>query len=132
MTRILVVDDDRTTRHLLGGVLTKAGFKTTVAKDGAEALEALRHGRFDLMLLDVWMPKLNGLELLEHIQAWKRRPRVVVMTSDDAPQTLLEAVRQQAFRYIHKPYNRVANRMPGRRNMKAQDLPPKVGVSAGR
>jgi CheY-like chemotaxis protein/anti-sigma regulatory factor (Ser/Thr protein kinase) len=130
MTRILVVDDDRTTRHLLGGVLTKAGFKTTVAKDGAEALEALRHGRFDLMLLDVWMPKLNGLELLEHIQTWKRRPRVVVMTSDDAPQTLLEAVRQQAFRYIHKPVEPLALLQTVRQILKAPDVPPIEVVSA--
>lgn len=130
MTRILVVDDDRITRHLLGGVLTKAGFKTTVAKDGAEALEALRHGRFDLMLLDVWMPKLNGLELLEHIQSWKRRPRVVVMTSDDAPETLLEAVRQQAFRYIHKPVEPLALLRTVREILKAPDVPPIEVVSA--
>jgi len=55
------------------------------------------------MLLDVWMPRMNGLELLEKLKARKQRPRVVVMTSDDAPATLLQAVRDQAFTYVHKP-----------------------------
>ena len=60
MSRILVVDDDRTTRHVLSKVLTSAGFTTSVAKDGVEALKALRAQRFDLLLLDVWMPRMNG------------------------------------------------------------------------
>ena len=60
--------------------------------------------RFDLLLLDVWMPRMNGLDLLEQPHAPARsRPRVVVMTSDDTPETLLKAVRQQAFKYVHKP-----------------------------
>jgi CheY-like chemotaxis protein/anti-sigma regulatory factor (Ser/Thr protein kinase) len=103
MSRILVADDDRTTRHVLRKVLTSAGFSVTVAKDGIEALKVLRTRRFDLLLLDVWMPRMNGLDLLERLRTRKARPRVVVMTSDEAPETLLEAVRQQAFKYVHKP-----------------------------
>jgi CheY-like chemotaxis protein/anti-sigma regulatory factor (Ser/Thr protein kinase) len=103
MSRILVVDDDKTTRYVLQNVLTSAGFSTSVAKDGVEALEALRTGRFDLLLLDVWMPRMNGLDLLAKLRAFETRPRVVVMTSDDAPETLLKAVREQAFKYVHKP-----------------------------
>jgi CheY-like chemotaxis protein/anti-sigma regulatory factor (Ser/Thr protein kinase) len=130
VTRILVVDDDSGTRHLLGGILTKAGFKTTVARNGEEALEALRRGRCDLMLLDVWMPKMNGLELLERIQTWKRRPRVVVMTSDDAPETLLEVVRKQAFKYVHKPVEPLELLQTVRDILKAPDAPRIEVVSA--
>ncbi len=103
MSRILVVDDDRTTRHVLQSVLNSAGFSTSVATDGVEALEAMRAESFDLLLLDVWMPRMNGLELLAKLRRRKTRPRVVVMTSDDAPETLLKAVREQAFKYVHKP-----------------------------
>jgi CheY-like chemotaxis protein/anti-sigma regulatory factor (Ser/Thr protein kinase) len=103
MSRILVVDDDRTTRHVLSKVLTSAGFTTSVAKDGVEALKILRTKRFDLLLLDVWMPRMNGLDLLAQLRKRKSRPRVVVMTSDDAPETLLRAVREHAFKYVHKP-----------------------------
>ena len=103
MNKILIVDDDPVTREVLRSVLDKAGFAVKVANDGLVALKALRNRRFDLLLLDVWMPRMNGLDLLARLRTRKTRPRVVVMTSDDAPATLLEAVRQQAFKYIHKP-----------------------------
>jgi CheY-like chemotaxis protein/anti-sigma regulatory factor (Ser/Thr protein kinase) len=103
MNKILIVDDDKTTRHVLQTILKNAGFSTAVARDGLEALKALGADRFDLLLLDVWMPRMNGLELLAKLRAIEARPRVVVMTSDDAPETLLKAVREQAFKYVHKP-----------------------------
>jgi CheY-like chemotaxis protein/anti-sigma regulatory factor (Ser/Thr protein kinase) len=100
---ILVVDDDRATRHLTRVALSKAGYQVRLAKDGAEALDRLRTHKFDLMLLDVWMPKMDGLGVLDRLKTEKARPRVVVMTSDDAPQTLLDAIRKQADQYVHKP-----------------------------
>lgn len=103
MSRILVVDDDRGTRLLIRGALAKAGFSVAAAKDGMEALEALRSRRFDLILLDVWMPRMNGLDVLERLRHRRSRPRVIVMTSDDTPETVLTAVRRQAYQYLHKP-----------------------------
>jgi CheY-like chemotaxis protein/anti-sigma regulatory factor (Ser/Thr protein kinase) len=103
MNRILIADDDRATLHLLQGLLKNAGYATEVAKDGLEAQERLLRGRFDLLLLDIWMPRLNGLELLASLRKRKKGPRVVVMTSDDTPDTLLKAIREQAYRYLHKP-----------------------------
>ncbi|HEX2452918.1 MAG TPA: response regulator [Vicinamibacterales bacterium] len=101
--RVLVVDDDRTTRHVTRTVLAKAGFKVRVAKDGKEALERLRAARYDLMLLDVWMPRMDGLQVLDRVKRMKQRPRVIVLTSDDAPETLLGAIRQRAHQIVHKP-----------------------------
>jgi anti-sigma regulatory factor (Ser/Thr protein kinase) len=66
-------------------------------------LMRLRKQPFDLMLLDVWMPRMDGLGVLDRLKGTRRRPKVVVMTSDDAPQTLLQAIRQQAHQYVHKP-----------------------------
>ena len=129
-SRILVVDDDRTTRHVLNKVLTAAGFTTSVAKDGVEALKTLRAKRFDLLLLDVWMPRMNGLELLAKLRTRKTRPRVVVMTSDDAPETLLKAVREQAFTYVHKPVESPALLQTVRTALKAPDVPPIEVISA--
>ena len=103
MMSILVVDDDRASRHLTESLLKREGWKVTGAKDGVDALELLRTRRFTLMLLDVWMPRMNGLELLEQLRTLEHRPRVVVMTSDETPATLLQAVRDQAFTYVHKP-----------------------------
>jgi CheY-like chemotaxis protein/anti-sigma regulatory factor (Ser/Thr protein kinase) len=131
MSRILVVDDDRTTRHVLSKVLTSAGFSVTVAKDGVEALAVLRTRRFDLLLLDVWMPRMNGLDLLERLRTRKARPRVVVMTSDEAPETLLQAVRQQAFTYVHKPIASLELLQTVRDVLKAPD-PPSIEVISAR
>ena len=130
MSRILVVDDDKTTRLVLRKVLTNAGFSTAVAKDGVEALKAIDAGGFDLLLLDVWMPRMNGLELLAKLRSAKNRPRVVVMTSDDAPETLLKAVREQAFKYVHKPVESSALLETVHDALAAPEGPPIEVVSA--
>ena len=130
MSRVLVVDDDQVTRHLLKRVLTSGGFTASVAKDGVEALKLLRTKTFDLLLLDVWMPRMNGLELLTQLRPTKKRPRVVVMTSDDAPETLLKAVRERAFKYVHKPVESLDLLRTVREVMKAPEPPPIEVVSA--
>ena len=130
MSRILVVDDDKTTRLVLRKVLTNAGFSTAVAKDGVEALKAIDAGGVDLLLLDVWMPRMNGLELLAKLRSVKNRPRVVVMTSDDAPETLLKAVREQAFKYVHKPVESAALLETVQDALAAPEGPPIEVVSA--
>jgi CheY-like chemotaxis protein/anti-sigma regulatory factor (Ser/Thr protein kinase) len=101
--RILVVDDDRTTLRLLSLQLEGAGYGVETARDGAAALARLGRARFDLVLLDVWMPGMDGLEVLKRMRGLPSRPRVVVMTADDTPETLLRAVREHAFRYVTKP-----------------------------
>jgi len=102
-SRILIVEDDRATRHLLSSLLKAADFAVVTACDGINALQRLKKASFDLMLLDIWMPRMNGLELLARLRNAPKRPKVVVMTSDDAPETLLQAVREQAYQYLPKP-----------------------------
>jgi len=103
MKKILVVEDDVTTRQFLRGTLKGAGYSITVAANGRAAIDRLKKDRYDLVLTDIWMPRVNGFELM----AWMRRradgPRVVVLTSDDTPETLLAAIREQAYHYIRKP-----------------------------
>ncbi len=103
MERILVVDDDRTTLGMIRLQLESAGYGVGTAPDGESCLSRLRRQRYDLVLLDVWMPGLGGIEVLEHIRQLPRPPKVVVMTADDAPATVLKAIRQQAYRYVTKP-----------------------------
>jgi CheY-like chemotaxis protein/anti-sigma regulatory factor (Ser/Thr protein kinase) len=130
MNRILVVDDDRTTRLVMRKVLAGAGYSASEAKDGITALKALRGGRFDLMLLDVWMPRMNGLEVLAELRTIESAPRVVVMTSDDAPETLLKAVREQAFAYLHKPIEAAVLLNTVRETLDAPDRPRIDVISA--
>jgi len=103
MSNILVVDDDSPTRRLLESVLTKAGFRVVAAAHGKEGVEHLRSRKFDLVFLDVWMPHMNGLEVLELMREEQITAKVVVFTSDTTPETILHAVRQQAYRYMQKP-----------------------------
>jgi DNA-binding response OmpR family regulator/anti-sigma regulatory factor (Ser/Thr protein kinase) len=130
MSRILVVDDDRTTRRVVQNVLNNAGYATSVAKDGVEALKALRAESFDLLLLDVWMPRMNGLDLLAKLRARKAGPRVVIMTSDDTPETLLKAVRERAFQYVNKPVLPAALLETVRAVLDAPELLPIEVISA--
>ena len=103
MPRILVVDDDRTTREMILLQLRSAGYTVEAAGDGAAALARVRRKRFDLVLLDVWMPGLDGLTVLRHLRDEPSKPRVIVMTADDTSQTLLQAIKEHAYRYLTKP-----------------------------
>lgn len=103
MPAILVTDDDATTRQMVRGVLQKAGYDVFTACDGMAALRAIQQKRFDLVLLDIWMPKMTGLGLLGHLHGEKYIPKIVVMTSDQTSDTLLDALRGRVYQYLKKP-----------------------------
>jgi CheY-like chemotaxis protein len=103
MKRILIVDDDPVSRHFLAKILEDEGYSLASASDGAEGLAQLRKKDVDLALLDVWMPRMNGLEVLGHMRNEAIRTKAVIMTSDGTPETLLKAIREQAYQYLTKP-----------------------------
>ena len=100
---VLVVDDDRAFRHVIATLLQKAGYVTDQTGDGADALARLKRAPVDLMLLDIGLPGLNGLEVLAEIRRGDTHPRVVMLTADDTPDSLLQAMRGQADRFVRKP-----------------------------
>jgi CheY-like chemotaxis protein len=102
--RILVVDDDRGLRLALSTLLTNAGHTVETADDGPQALDLLQDRAFDIVLLDIGLPSMSGLDVLEQARAREKPPLVIMMTADDTPQTVLESVRRQAFRYLRKPF----------------------------
>jgi CheY-like chemotaxis protein/anti-sigma regulatory factor (Ser/Thr protein kinase) len=101
--RVLIVDDDRALRLAVGTLLRGNGYSVVEAGDGPSALQMLGGERVDLMLLDIGLPGMNGLEVLTHARGVETPPRVVMVTSDDTPDAVLRAVRGQAERYIRKP-----------------------------
>ncbi|MCI0402893.1 MAG: response regulator [Acidobacteria bacterium] len=105
MSRLLVVDDDEHLREVLATLLESAGHDVATAADGAEALERLGRDRFDLMVLDVWMPRMSGLEVLAQLKSLPAPPKVIMLTADDTPDTLLGALREQAYTYLCKPFD---------------------------
>jgi CheY-like chemotaxis protein/anti-sigma regulatory factor (Ser/Thr protein kinase) len=100
---VLVVDDDRVLRLALTRLLAES-YLVEEAGDGPEALAKLASRPFDLVLLDIGLPGLSGLEILARMPTDGAQPRVVVMTADDTPETLLQAIRSQAYDYIVKPF----------------------------
>lgn len=102
--RILIVDDDRALRHVLAELLKTPGHTVDQAADGSEAIGRLNAGAFDIVLLDIGLPGVSGLDVLAHARAVASPPIVIMMTADDTPETLLAAVRRQAYRYIRKPF----------------------------
>jgi DNA-binding response OmpR family regulator len=103
-TNILLVDDDRAFRHAIATLLTDAGHQVRQAPDGPEALSLLSREPFDLMLLDIGLPGMSGLDVLAGMRPKHAPPRIVIVTADDTPETLIEAVRGQADRYVRKPF----------------------------
>jgi CheY-like chemotaxis protein/anti-sigma regulatory factor (Ser/Thr protein kinase) len=103
-SRILIVDDDRGFRHAMTAILQGAGHFVVQVAEGRAALDALRREAFDVMLLDVGLPDMSGLDVLAAVQNLAAPPRVVMATADDTPETLLKAIRGQADRYITKPF----------------------------
>lgn len=102
--RVLIADDDAATRHGVAKLLESAGFGVSEAGDGLAALSAIEQEKYDLVFLDIWMPHLSGLEVLARIRTGTSRPKVIVMTSDGTSETLLRAVKEQAYDYLGKPF----------------------------
>ena len=83
--RVLVVDDDRALRHALSTMLDSAGFSISEAGDGVSALAQIQDHRFDLVILDLGLPGIGGLDILSEIQTLKSPPKVIIVTADDTP-----------------------------------------------
>jgi DNA-binding response OmpR family regulator len=100
---VLIAEDDAAARSGLAQLITNAGYHVTTAADGREALDQVDRTRPGVVLLDIWMPHLNGLQVLSELKARPSRPRVIVMTADDTPETVLLTLRQDAYQFISKP-----------------------------
>jgi CheY-like chemotaxis protein len=100
---VLIAEDDAAARSGLAQLITNAGYHVTTAADGREALDQVDRTRPGVVLLDIWMPHLNGLQVLSELKARPTRPRVIVMTADDTPETVLLTLRQDAYQFISKP-----------------------------
>ena len=102
-TRVLVVDDDAVLRRLITDQTALMGFDSTAAASGEEALEAISKSDFDVVLLDIRMPGLSGLDALREIRRTEDAPEVIMLTADTSLPTGLEAMRLGAYDYLTKP-----------------------------
>ena len=103
--KILVVDDETPSREALGLLLKSAGFEITGAATGHEAFELLTAGSFDIVITDLFLPDLNGIDILKRVKALSPAMEVILITGHASAETAVRAMKEGAFDYITKPLN---------------------------
>ncbi len=102
---VLYVDDEDSLRMLVKNQLSSEGYTVEVADDGDTAIEILKQKKFDVILLDVRMPRVGGIEVLKHVKENNVSSRVIMLTAVDDLTVAIESVKQGAADYLTKPYD---------------------------
>jgi len=103
MIKILIIDDEKAIRNSLREILEYEGYQVEEAKDGKEGLGLLKENDYDLVFLDIKMPKMDGLEVLEKTLAADIDVPIILISGHGSTDTAVEAIRKGAFDYISKP-----------------------------
>ena len=120
--RVLVVDDEKLIRWSLSQRLTQEGCEVAEAADGASATHMLEEGQYELVLLDLKLPDINGLDLMRRIQGVAAGIPVIMITAYSSVDTAVEAMKGGAFDYVTKPFNMDEIVMTVRRALEQSNL----------
>ena len=104
-TLILVVDDERSVTELLKAQLEEVGFSVDVANDGAAGMNKIQSKRYDIILLDLKMPRIDGIEVLKYAKGVQPDVQVIILTGYGDIKTAVDTIKLGAFDFIPKPYN---------------------------
>ncbi|MDD2366764.1 MAG: sigma-54 dependent transcriptional regulator [Desulfuromonadaceae bacterium] len=105
LNRILVADDEESIRWVLSKALKQKGFTVDIAHDGRQALELIKDNCYDLAILDIKMPGINGLDLLDKVREMNSDLLMVIMTAEASMKNAVEAMKRGAYDYITKPFD---------------------------
>ena len=103
MHKILIVDDESAIRQSLKGVLEDEGYEASTAESGEACLESLRRRPSDIVLLDIWLPGADGLEILESIRELDNPPEVIIISGHGSIETAVRATKLGAYDFLEKP-----------------------------
>lgn len=103
--KLLLVDDEKTMVKYLSKRLIKKGFEISIAYNGIDALKQVKETDFDVVLLDVLMPGMNGIDTLREIKKIKPRTEVIMLTGHASVEVGIEGMKAGAFNYIMKPFD---------------------------
>ncbi len=120
--QILVVDDEANLRRVLSAQLTRDGYEVHLAEDGDSALAYLREHHIDLVVTDLRMPKIDGMELLRAALRDDPSRPVVMMTAHGTVETAVEALKTGAFDYLTKPFDQEEVRLVVKKALRTRDL----------
>lgn len=131
MTKIMVIEDDSLVSRTLLSHLKKRGFEVKGAENGEEGLSIFREFQPDLVLLDVKLPDINGLDVLRQIKAEDQEAAVIIMTAFDDMRTTVEAVKAGAFEYLVKPLDNLEIDLTMDKALQMKALEEKVSYLLG-
>jgi two-component system nitrogen regulation response regulator NtrX len=105
MNHVLVVDDETEIRESLSEILREEGYTVTATATGAEALVLLRDSLYDVLLLDIWLPDRDGLDVLTEIRSFESesKPEVIIISGHGTIETAVKATKLGAFDFLEKP-----------------------------
>jgi len=104
-SKLLVVDDDPYVLESLSSLLTEFGYAVSTCQNGRDAFEKIKELRFDVVLTDIKMPEITGIELLRHIHIFDPQIPVILLTAFAELDVAVDAIKRGAFDFITKPYN---------------------------
>src|SRR5687768_666094 len=102
--RVLIAEDEAHLGTLLENYLTGRGFQVTTRRDGRAALDAMKAEAYDVALLDIVMPEMDGLEVLRQVREEPTPPEVIIITGNGTIETAITAIKLGAYDYLAKPY----------------------------
>jgi DNA-binding NtrC family response regulator len=102
--KVLIAEDEPHLGTILESFLSGRGYQVTTRRDGRAALEALRSESYDVALLDIVMPEMDGLEVLRHVREEPSPPEVIIITGNGTIETAITAIKLGAYDYLAKPY----------------------------
>ena len=123
---VLIVDDDEVMCHTLSDILGKMSCEVTTVQSGEDAVYPLQEGFFDLILLDIRLPDMNGLDVLKKIKELDRDPCVIMMTAYADVQTAVAAMKAGAYDYINKPFEIEELRLTIKKALETKELKGEV------
>ena len=103
--KILVVDDEQDVRETLESVLAKLEYDPIVAASGKEALEIIQTNNIDIILSDLYMPEMDGIELLKRVKTENRNIVFLMITAHPTIETAVDAIKKGAYDYLTKPFH---------------------------
>jgi len=104
LKKILIVDDEENIRCLLSEVLSNKGFEVNLAQDGQESVDQLGNKSFDLVITDINMPRLNGIEMLKWMKKTDRKEKIIIMTGDPTDERLRNVDIPHVEKRLLKPF----------------------------